>query len=258
LGKMRFVYPTVIEAWHHPPPELRKRWKKQYGKERFSFEEALYAQSFPSNWLFPPQESKRWKWIAEAFPPAVAEYLLRAYLCNNDNVLLDLFAGIGGWSLGAVWSKKVKKIVMVEIDKEKCNYLRLNFSRLNIDFEVICEDVRKVDYSKIGRIDVITSSPPCEDLSKLRFLNKYDIRIVRGTIPLTMFTIELVDKLKPRVALYENVYRKELRQILERAGWICQRFDMSFIIPQKRIRLICAKIRSMNLLDYAREPFPDL
>ncbi len=239
---MKIVYPTVVEAWHHPPPELRERWKKQYGKERFTFEEALYAQSFPKSWIFPPQESKRWKWIAEAFPPKVAEYLFNQYLKENNLVLLDLFAGIGGWSLGAFWSNKFRKIIMVEKDREKCSYLRINFSRLGIDFEVVCEDVRNVDYLRLGKIDVVVASPPCEDLSTLRFLNKYGIRTVRGTIPLTTFTIELVEKLKPRVALYENVYRKELRRILEHHGWVCQRFDMSIIIPQKRIRLICVKI----------------
>jgi len=250
---MKVIYPTVVEAWYHPPPELRERWKRQYGKDRFTFEEALYAQSFPNTWLFPPHESKRWKWIAEAFPPRVAEYLFRAYLCNNDNVLLDLFAGIGGWGLGAVWSGKFRKIIMIEIDREKCFYLRLNFEKLGVDFRVVCKDVRDVNYDELGRIDVITASPPCEDLSKLRFLNKYDIRVVRGTIPLTAFVIELVDRLNPKVALYENVYRKELRQTLEKAGWTCQRFDMSSIIPQKRIRLICVKVRGRSLIDYVKQ-----
>ena len=111
----------------HPTPKPRERWLKQCGKDRFSFEEALYAQTFPNNWLFPPQTAKRWKWLAEALPPKVAEYLFSTYVKGSNLVLLDLFADIGGWSLGAVWSRKFKKIIMVEKDAEKCRYLKLNF-----------------------------------------------------------------------------------------------------------------------------------
>ncbi|RLJ03195.1 MAG: hypothetical protein DRP11_01380, partial [Candidatus Aenigmatarchaeota archaeon] len=64
----------------HPPYDIRKRWLLQYGKERFTFEEGLEAQTFPKSWIFPPQVSKRWKWLGEAFPPKVAEYLFRTYL----------------------------------------------------------------------------------------------------------------------------------------------------------------------------------
>lgn len=237
----RTMYPTVTSIMYKPLPDLRKRWLKQYGKDKFTFEEALYAQSFPNTWIFPEQKSRRWKWIAEAFPPKVSEYLLRAHVGGSDNVLLDLFAGIGGWSLGAFWSGKFKKIIMVEKDREKCKFLDVNFSILGIDYEVICRDVRDVDYSAIGRVDVVVGSPPCEDLSPLRFFGKDGIKTFRGTIPLTVFMLDVVDSIKPRVALYENVYRIKLKELVHNRGWVCQRLDMSFIIPQKRVRLICTK-----------------
>jgi len=83
------------------------------------------------------------------------------------------------------------------------------------------------------------ASPPCEDLTMLRNIIKH--RIGKGTIPLTLFTVKVVDYLKPRVAFYENVYRKVLRGILGKYGWEVMRFDMSSIIPQKRVRLIAVK-----------------
>jgi len=49
----RTIYPTVTTAMWHPVPELKQRWLKQYGKERFSFEEARQLQTFPDWWLFP-------------------------------------------------------------------------------------------------------------------------------------------------------------------------------------------------------------
>jgi site-specific DNA-cytosine methylase len=237
------VYPTVTSVMWHPTPELRERWLNQYGKDRFSFEEALYAQTFPRDWLFPPTTTKKWKWLAEAFPPKVAEHLFNIYVKDSGLVLLDLFAGIGGWGLGAVWSKKFKKIIMVEIDKEKCSYLKMNFEKLGIDFEVMCSDVREVSEIKA---DIITASPPCEDLTILRFFSGNKIN--KGTVPLTIYTLEYVNRVKPATAFYENVYSKVLTDILRRYGWYVERFDMSKIIPQKRVRLIGIKQFKNRLL----------
>jgi len=234
--RRRKIYPTVTSVMWHPVPELRERWKRKYGKESFSFEEARELQTFPKSWIFPPQKSKRWKWLGEAFPPKVAEYLFRTYLEGSGYTLLDLFAGIGGWSLGAIWSGKFKKIVMVEIDKEKCLYLKLNFKRFNTDVEVWCGDAREFEY---GYFDVVVGSPPCEDLTVLRHFCKNPTN--KGTIPLTIFMLELVDRLKPKIAFYENVYRKPLVEILRRYGWRAIRFHMSKLIPQRRVRLLGVK-----------------
>jgi len=230
------IYPTVTSVMWHPTPELRERWLKQYGKDRFSFEEALYAQTFPNWWIFPETKTKKWKWLGEAFPPKVAEHLFNNHVTGKDLVLLDLFAGIGGWGLGAVWSKRFRKIIMVEIDREKCRYLDINFSKLDIDYEIICSDAREID---IIKADVITSSPPCEDLTVLKFFNYNPTDA--GTVSLTFFTISYVNKVRPVIAFYENVYRKILRDILTSYGWSVSRFDMSKIIPQKRIRLLGTK-----------------
>jgi len=225
--------PTVTSVMWHPNPELRARWLRQYGKDRFTFEEACVAQSFPNTWLFPPQKTKKWKWLAEAFPPKVAEHLFRTYVRGSGLTLLDLFAGIGGWGLGGVWSGLFSKVVMVEIDREKCKYLDMNFSRLNIDYEVLCTDVRELEYVKA---DVITASPPCEDLTILRYMSKNSIN--KGTIPLTITALEYVRRMKPAVAFYENVYNRVLADVLRRYGWSVIKYDMSEVIPQKRVRLI--------------------
>lgn len=230
------VYPTVTSVVWHPTPELRARWLKQYGKDRFCFEEALYAQSFPEWWEFPNAKTKKWKWPAEAFPPKVAAYLLEKFTDGNNHVLLDLFAGIGGWGLGAAWTGKFRKVIMVEWDKEKCKYLKDNFSRLSISYEVLCMDVRGLDVIKS---DVVTASPPCEDLTVLKFFNYNQTN--KGTIPLTYFTLSYIDVVKPLIAFYENVYRKVLADMLRERGWKVVRFDMSELIPQKRVRLIGLK-----------------
>jgi site-specific DNA-cytosine methylase len=122
---------------------------------------------------------------------------------------------------------------MVEKDREKCTYLRINFEKLKIDFEIICRDVREIDLIKS---DIITASPPCEDLTILRYFSKNNIN--KGTIPLTIWTINYVNEAKPKIAFYENVYSKTLADILRKHGWIVEKFNMDKIIPQKRVRLI--------------------
>jgi len=241
-AEAKTMLPTVTSNMWHPVPEIRARWLKQYGKERFTFEEALAAQTFPEFWAFPPQKSVKWKWLAEAFPPKVAEYFFEKHVSNGEFVLLDLFAGIGGWSLGAVRSGKVSRIIMVENDKEKCLYLEKNFSRFGIPYKVICDDVRNVDFSSI-RADIITASPPCEDVSVLRHFRENNTQ--RGTIPLTMFTASVVNTINPKIAFYENVYRKPLAEIMKKHGWFSVRFDMSKLIPQKRVRLIAWRYKAL-------------
>jgi site-specific DNA-cytosine methylase len=237
--KQTIIYPTVTSVMWHPTPELRNRWKKQYGKDRFTFEEALYAQSFPLWWHFSESKTKKWKWLGEAFPPEVAKHLFNTYLKGNNYVLLDLFAGIGGWSLGAVLSGKFRKIIMVELNREKCIYLDKNFSRFNVDYEILCMDVTNL---KDIVADVIVASPPCEDMTILKHFNFNETNV--GTVSLTLFTINFVEKVKPVLSFYENVYRVSLVKLLEKFGWKTQRFDMSNIIPQKRVRLLAVKDNS--------------
>ena len=238
----RRVLPTVTSNMWHPMPEIRKRWLNQYGKDRFTFEEAREAQTFPSDWIFPRQKTTKWKWLAEAFPPEVSQYLFEQHVHGSNLTLLDLFAGIGGWSLGAVWSGKVSKIIMVEVDRKKSWYLRKNFRRLDVDFEVINDDVRDVNFSELD-FDVVVASPPCEDFSMLRIFSKKRGVEEKGTKSLTLFVLQLVEMSRPEQAFYENVYARELRELLEVYGWRVKRFDMSKIIPQKRIRLIGVKER---------------
>jgi site-specific DNA-cytosine methylase len=232
--------PTVTSVMWHPNPELRSRWIREYGKDRFSFEEAREAQTFPEWWEFPESKTKRWKWLGEAFPPKVADHLLSRFLSGSGYVLLDLFAGIGGWGLGAAMSGRFSKVVMVEWDREKCDYLRRNFSRLGIEYEVLCDDVRNLVPIKA---DVVTASPPCEDLTVLKHF-RYN-KTNYGTIPLTIHTVEYVRDVNPVIAFYENVYRKLLADLLRRSGWVVERYDMSVIIPQKRVRLVAFYMRKL-------------
>jgi len=241
---MKMWYTIVSDSWH---PGGRK-WRPFRPKIE-SFEVALYAQTFPSWWKFPQERTVKWKWLSEAFPPIYAHFLFSYKLGLEDFTLLDLFAGIGGWSLGAVISG-ARKVVMIEIDKRKCQYLETNFTILkryleghhDFEFKIIRGDVREVlkDGPK-EEFDVIVASPPCEDASVLRALSHTYGLELRGTFPLTRWYLEWCEKYESPLALYENVISTKLEEMLRRYGWTVEKHDMGKVIPQRRRRIIAIR-----------------
>ena len=230
-------YTITSDSWH--PGGRSHRFRPDVKL----FEVALYAQSFPPFWRFPPEESIRWKWLGEAFPPLYARHLFMKLKVGGK--LLDLFAGIGGWSLGFVLTGKCEYIEMVEVDRRKCQFLEINFKLLkrfteghvdDWDFNVICSDVRS--YEPSDSFDAIVASPPCEDYSVLRALSKlYGVEL-KGTLPLTKWYLEFVRGYNPPLALYENVVSSKIKEVLIKYGWRVEVHDMSTIIPQRRRRII--------------------
>jgi len=232
------VWYTITPNIFHPNGS---RWKKR--RKVDDIRVAMYAQTFPPFWVLPSCKTKSFKWIGEAIPPLYARYLLLKF--NARGRLLDLFAGIGGWSLGAVLTGNIRYIELVEIDKEKCNFLNRNFMYLKKvtenhidpwDFNVICKDV--MEYDPSDKFDVVAGSPPCEDYSVLRALSGlYGVEL-KGTLPLTRRYIEIVGKLRPQLAIYENVYSLKIKEVLSKHGFVAERHNMFSVIPQRRVRLI--------------------
>jgi len=240
-------YTITSDSWHPGGRAFRIR------PDIKSFKVALYAQSFPSFWHFPSEETTRWKWLGEAMPPLYARHLFLRFKVKGR--LLDLFAGVGGWSLGFVLTGHCRYVEMVEIDRRKCQYLELNFRRLkqlteghveDWDFNVICSDVR--NYEPGEKFDVVVASPPCEDYSVLRALSKMYGLELKGTLPLTTWYLEFVRRHNPPLALYENVVANKIKEVLLRYGWRVETHDMSTIIPQRRRRIIAIYRKSAFIM----------
>ena len=81
---------------------------------------------------------------------------------------LELFAGAGGLALGTELAG-FHAVVAVEKDKWACETLAENKARgypLVKDLNVICGDVRNLDYSIIPTdLDLISGGPPCQPFS---------------------------------------------------------------------------------------------
>jgi DNA (cytosine-5)-methyltransferase 1 len=119
-----------------------------------------------------------------------------------------LFCGPGGIGLGAKLAEVEKGGIKYSIshqwandyDKDTCETYRTNLSpdRPN---SVKCQDVRKLDISKLGPIDALAFGFPCNDFSVVG--EQKGMEGVFG--PLYSYGIEVLRKYQPKWFLAENV-----------------------------------------------------
>lgn len=228
-------------------------WRRdaRYSK-RFDENMALWMQTFPPFLILKLSRSELIDYLADAIPPFVVYHLFRE---NNvkGKKMLDLFAGIGGWTIGAFlyFYPEPLYVEAVEIDQRKIKVLNIIFKELrkyNEDFEynIINIDVRK--YEPRGKFDIIAGSPPCEDYTPLNAFRNF--RLYAGTDELTNEYLRVVEAVKPSYAFYENVYAPHLEAVLKEHGFITEKSDFSRYIPQHRERLI--GIRKTDLTRFMR------
>jgi len=141
--------------------------------------------------------------------------------------VLDLFSGIGGFSLGLESTGFFKTISFVEKDKFCQKVLRKNFPNVPIE-----DDVRNVKGEKYKETEIITSGFPCQPFSVAgkrrgtdddRFLWDETIRIVSETKP-KWFIGENVEGI---INIQDGVVFRQIHDDLESEGFETQ----SLIIP---------------------------
>ncbi|MET1125125.1 MAG: DNA cytosine methyltransferase [Archaeoglobaceae archaeon] len=167
-------------------------------------------------------------------------------------MLVDLFAGAGGFSRGFV-EEGFEVVAAVENFKPVAETYRLNF-----DAEVIEKDVKLVtgrDIERIcGDVEVLIGSPPCEPFTAAnatRFAKASDRLYVDKRGQLTLHFVRLVKELKPKVFVMENVpgildVREALIREFRKAG-----YDVHFNVlraedygnPSKRKRVFISNFK---------------
>jgi DNA (cytosine-5)-methyltransferase 1 len=134
---------------------------------------------------------------------------------------LELCAGAGGQALGFEQAG-IEHVGLVEIDENACSTLRLNRPEWN----VIQENLTTFDGSPFKGVDMISAGLPCPPFSVAgKQLGKKD---ERNLFPPT---IDLVDLLRPRAVMIENVrgilnpifldYRNHIKKDFRKLGYEC-------------------------------------
>jgi len=109
--------------------------------------------------------------------------------------ILDLFCGMGGWSIPFIEDGDF----VVGIDIVDVGY----------PGELILQDVRTLDGKRFRGFDLIIGSPPCEEFSvakELQVLKGKPRNVERG-LELVKHFFRIVDEAKPKFYAMENVYR---------------------------------------------------
>jgi DNA (cytosine-5)-methyltransferase 1 len=164
--------------------------------------------------------------------------------------LLDLFSGIGGFSLGMEATNRIKTIAFVEKDKFCQKVLNKNFKNIPIE-----EDIRNVKGSNYTA-DIVSGGFPCQPFSVAgKRKGKYDDRYLWDE------TIRVVAETKPKWFVGENVegiinisngtVLQQIQQDLEKEGFQVQ----CLVIPasgvgawhqRKRVWIIGCNVSNSN------------
>ena len=122
---------------------------------------------------------------------------------SGKPTVISTFAGCGGSSLGYKWAG-FKELLAIEWDDNAVETFKLNFP----DVPIWKRDMREVTGREIldfiglkpGDLDILDGSPPCQGFS---VIGKRDVLDNRND--LTLEFIRLINELKPKVFVMENV-----------------------------------------------------
>ena len=161
--------------------------------------------------------------------------------------VMDLFAGVGGLSLGFE-NSGFQVVVANEYDESIANAYRYNHKNTNM----IVGDITKIDIKKEfkknkGKIDVVIGGPPCQGFSQKG--QRRSINDERNF--LFKYFVKVVDYIKPRYFVMENVpnlltseggyFRKELQELFNSMYYSLEMGVLNaadFGVPQNRRRAV--------------------
>lgn len=164
---------------------------------------------------------------------------------TEDAIVLDLFAGCGGLSLGfeaagfRTIGYEMLDSAVETYNKNLCGTCHKEF--LKVGFE----------YPEADKIDIVIGGPPCQPFS--RFGNQKGIEDSRDGFPIFL---DAIKRLSPKVFLFENVanllgrHKWYLELILDEFHKLGYKTDIQILnakyygVPQNRERVICVGYKS--------------
>jgi DNA (cytosine-5)-methyltransferase 1 len=180
--------------------------------------------------------------------------------------VISTFAGGGGSSLGYHWAG-FNELLAIDFDTNSCETLKANFPDLTIwqrDIKTVdAKEILKECKIKIGQLDILDGSPPCQGFSTAGKRNLNDTRN-----DLFKDFMRLIEGLQPKVFVMENVsgmikggYKGKFNEILKTlkdTGYNvkCKLMNaMWYEVPQSRERVFFIGIRNdLNIEPSFPEP----
>lgn len=288
VGKAEAHAPNVIAQWQQKaryvgsfyaerldpdkpsPTQVKAQLKWHWAVPRqLTITEAALLASFPEDFIWPGTKSETKERIGNSVPPrfaqAIAEVLRDEVLGAERFTYISTFAGCGGSSLGYKWAGG-RGLAAVEFDANAVATYRVNFPDTPVIAKDIClvtaEELMEVAGIKVGELDILDGSPPCQGFSTA---GKRVITDPRNS--LFREYVRLIEGLQPRIFVMENVSGmvkgkmklvfREVMLALKATGYDvrCKLLNaMYFNVPQSRERLIWIGVRP----DVERPPtFPN-
>lgn len=172
--------------------------------------------------------------------------------------VLDLFSGIGGFSLG-LERAGMKTVAFCEQDRHCQQVLKKNWPAVPIFSDVRTLNKRILTRANISKVDLITAGFPCQDVS---LLNTNGKGLKGAKSGLWKEAKRLIEELKPKYALIENVANlrsRGLAQLLKdlwTIGYDCEWHILPASIfsdcPHQRARIWILAYPSRSRLDFCK------
>jgi site-specific DNA-cytosine methylase len=177
--------------------------------------------------------------------------------------VLDLFSGIGGFTVGLEQTGGFKTVAFCEIDKKCQRVLNKHWPTVPV-----YEDIRALPVAELAGVDVLTGGFPCQDIS-IGSSTKEGLDGERSG--LWDYYRKCIADLRPRFAVVENVFALrgrgldrilgELAQLGYDATWT-ELDSQYFGVPQRRRRIYIVAARDgipagTDLFQFAERNGPD-